>query len=381
MHERYLKASSREEKGRLIDELVELTGYHRNHAKVLLRHGPPAGRGVYRPGRVVEYGPRVTAAPEIAAEATGWICGKRPVWALPELVPALEREGALRLTPQVREQLLGISAATIDRRLAAAKRRARPRGLATTKPGSLLKRQIPVRTYTPWDEQSPGFLEIDLVAHCGDTTAGTYCCTLDAVDVATGWTECEPVPNRGQAAVFEALEDVRRRLPFPLLGIDSDNGTEFINAHLLRYCEAEGLTFTRCREYRKNDQAHVEQKNYTHVRQLVGYGRYEGEAAVERLRAIYNPSRIWSNGYLPMMKLVGKERDGARVRKRYDEPKTPHRRVLEAGVAAQASLLSFEQLLTELGPLGLKRRLDTERERLWALSVRAAAVGPAIAVG
>ena len=279
MHERYLKAS-RKEKGRLVEEFVELTGYHPKHAQVLLRHGPPRrGLGLVRAGRLVTYGPRVVVALKVAAQATDWICGKRLVAALPKLVPALEREGALRLTPQTREQLLSISAATIDRKLSAAKRREKPRGASTTKPGSLLKKQIPVRVYTPWDEQRPGFVEIDLVAHCGQSTAGEYINTLTAVDVATGWTETEPALNKGQRSVFEALERIRTRLPFPLLGIDSDNGTEFINDHLFRYCERHKLTFTRCRAYHKNDQAHVEQKNYGVVRAARGLRPLRGRGS------------------------------------------------------------------------------------------------------
>lgn len=255
MHERYLKAS-RKEKGRLLAEFVELTGYHRTYAQVLLKHGPPVHlRSVRRAGRPQVYGPQVTVGLKVAAEATGWICGKRLVAALPELVPALEQEGALKVNAGVCQALLAMGSATIDRKLSEARKRAKPKGIPTTKPGSLLKRQIPVSTYIPWDEQAPGFVEIDLVAHCGTSSAGEHLFTLDVTDVATGWTECEPVLNKGQQAVFEALERVRSRLPFPLLGIDSDNGGEFINDHLYRYCQREELTFTRGREYHKNDQA------------------------------------------------------------------------------------------------------------------------------
>ncbi len=344
MHERYLKAKTRVEKGELLGEMVELTGYHRGHAQRLLQGGPPraaVGRGLRRPGRAVSYGPKVTAALKVASEATGWICGKRLAPALPRLVPALEAEGTLVLDDELRAQLLRVSPATIDRRLAEARRKARPRGLPTTNPGSLLKRQIPVRTYTPWDRQKPGFLEVDLVAHCGESTDGTYCCTLDAVDIATGWTECEPVGNRGQLAVHEAIGRIRSRLPFALLGIDSDNGSEFINAHLKRYCDTEGITFTRGRAYHKDDQAHVEQKNYTAVRLLVGYGRYEGQEAVEQLRRIYALSRLQINGWLPVMKLIGKERDGARVTKRYDEPKTPFERAIASEAMSHEARAGF----------------------------------------
>lgn len=209
LHRRY-RAARRAEKGRLVEEFVAVTGYNRRYAQTLLRHGPP-GPGVRRRrgGRPRLYSAGVIAAVAVAAEATGWICGKRLVAALPDLVPALEREGALRLTAAERSALLGLSAATIDRRLAARRREQRPRGLTTTKPGSLLRSQIPVRTYTPWDEQAPGFVEIDLVAHCGTTTAGEYVCTLTLVDIATGWTECAAIANKGQRMVLAALGRLR----------------------------------------------------------------------------------------------------------------------------------------------------------------------------
>jgi hypothetical protein len=319
------------------------------------------------------YGRAVVQALTVAAEATGWICGKRLVAALPDLVPALEREGALRLTAEERNALLEMSAATIDRRLADQRRLERPRGVATTKPGSLLKSQIPVRTYTPWDEQAPGFVEIDLVAHCGATTAGEYVCTLTLVDSATGWTECAAIANKGQLAVLAALGRLRARLPFPLRGVDCDNGSEFLNAHLVRYCQAEQLTLTRCRAYHKNDQAHVEQKNWSVVRQLVGYDRYEGAEAVAALEEVYALLHVYVNGYLPVMKLVGKERDETRVRKRYDVPQTPSRRAEAAGVLRPDAQEALAAPLAAAGPLRLRRPIDAALAPVGARRVGAAA--------
>lgn len=263
-----------------------------------------------------------------------------------------------------------MSAATIDRRLKIARIGEKPRGICITKPGSLLRKQVPVRTFTPWDEQRAGFVEIDLVAHCGNSTAGSYLCTLDLVDLATGWTECAAVIDKSQKAVFAGLEGLRARLPFFLLGIDSDNGSEFLNEHLVRWCRKEEITFTRCRAYHKNDQAHVEQKNWSVVRQLIGYDRYESVAALAQMRRVYELVRVEVNGYLPVMKLIGKERVGAKVRKKYDLPRTPYRRAEAAGVMQGEGKATFEGAQAQWGPLALRRRLEAELERLWALRVR-----------
>jgi hypothetical protein len=350
----------------MLDEVVAVTGYHRKYAVGLLGAPPrPAAVG-HGGGRPRVYGVDVVAALSVAAEATDGICGKRLVAALPELVPALEQEGALHLEPEVRTALLRMSAATIDRRLRALRPR-KPRGLGTTKPGSLLRRQVPIRTYTPWNDQAPGFVEIDLVAHCGTTTAGTYVCTLTLVDIATGWTECTGVGTKTQDAVIAALQRLRAAVPFPLLGIDSDNGSEFLNERLLRYCHREGLTFTRCRAYHKNDQAHVEERNGAVVRQTIGYDRYEGAAALRQLNRVYERVRVQVNGVLPAMKLIGKERIGARVRRRYDAPATPYRRALAFGVVSTDAQVRFEAELAAEGPLARRRQLDEALEQLWAL--------------
>src|SRR5215213_3474118 len=323
---RYQRAS-RTAKAQILDEFVAATGYHRKHALRLFREGPPAPR-VGHGGRPRRYDAVVIGALREVAAASDWLCGKRLAPFLEELVPALEAEEALQVDAAVRERLLGMSAASIDRHLRPFRLLRRPSGLSTTKPGSLLKQQVPVHTYTPWDEQRPGFVEIDLVAHCGMTTAGHHVNTLTVTDVATGWTECAAVWGKGQAAVCGALEQIRERLPFPLLGIDADNGSEFLKAHLVRWCEQERLTFTRGRPYWKNDQAHVEQKNWSVVRRLLGYDRYETEAERTLLQRVYQWLRLWTNHWQPVLKLTGKERVGAKVRKQYDPAQTPYRRVL-----------------------------------------------------
>jgi Integrase core domain len=367
---RYRRAR-RAEKGQILDEFVAATGYHRKHALRLFRQGPPAPRAGHG-GRPRQYDAGVIGALREVAEASDWLCGKRLAPFLGELVPALELEGALAVEPAVRERLVRMSAASIDRHLRPFRLQRRPSGLSTTKPGSLLKQQVPVHTYTPWDEQRPGFVEIDLVAHCGTTTAGFYLNTLTVTDVATGWTECVGVWGKGQAAVFAALEQARARLPVPLLGIDSDNGPEFLNAHLVRWCAQETVTFTRSRPYWKNDQAHVEQKNWSIVRRLLGYDRYESEAALAALQAVYEALHLWINHWQPVLKLIAKEREGAKVRKRYDTAQTPYQRVRAwAGLPAEAATrLQAEH--AGRGPRALWRQVDAARHALWRLDVRSA---------
>ena len=365
---RYLKAS-RKEKGGLLDEFVATTGYHRKWACRLLRHGPPEAKGKGG-GRPRKYSSVVIGALRRVVELSGLMCGKRLAPFLRELVAALEEEGALKLEHAVREQLIGMSAATIDRRLRLFKLQKRPSGYTTTKPGSLLKQQIPVHTYTPWEEQRPGFVEIDLVAHCATSTAGHYLNTLNVVDVATGWVELIGVWGKGQAGVFAALEQVRERLPFPLLGIDSDNGSESLNDHLLRYCRAEQISFTRSRPYWKNDQAHVEQKHWSVVRKLIGYDRYESQPALDQLNRVYELLRLWVNHWQPLLKLVGKERNGGKLTRRYDIAKTPYRRVMVAGVLSQDALVVLEQEHACWGPASLRRHVEVEIEALWTLRER-----------
>lgn len=237
--------------------------------------------------------------------------------------------------------------------------------MGTTKPGSLLKSQIPIQTYLPWDDQVPGFVEIDLVAHCGSSAAGDYAFTLDVTDIATGWTECTAIANKSQEATFEGITRVRASFPFPLKGIDSDNGSEFINYHLLDYCRQTDLSFTRCRAYHKDDQAHIEEKNWDVVRKTVGYDRFRGQATCEQLDRVYELLRLYRNCYLPVMRCVGKERIGSRVRKRYDTAMTPFRRAFAAGVLDDVTRSGLDARLLSTGPMTLKRQIEGELTILW----------------
>src|SRR5919202_5190181 len=313
-------------------------------------------------------GPRSTVRVEVQhALATAWraangVCGKRLVPFLPELIPTLERHGHLSLTEQMREALLLLSPATADRLLRPLRQ---PHGVATTKPGMLLKKQIPVRTFTEWTDGKPGFLEADLVAHCGGSADGAFLYTLTLTDVASTWTECLPLRHHTQHGVVHALQRARGMFPFPLLGIDTDNGSEFINEELLAYCIGEGITFTRGRVANKNDQCWVEQKNGSVVRQLVGYDRFEGERAYRQLAELYRAVRLYVNGFQPSMKLRAKHREGSRVRRTYDDARTPLQRLLATdaiGAEAGARLTTLFQMLD---PVRLLHQVEALQEALW----------------
>ena len=331
-----------------------------------MNHGPKH-KGLKKPGRRKKYQGEVVQALENIWEIYGRICSKRLHPFLPEGVQILERCKELHLSPEIKHLLLDMSRATIDRCLKKARFTHPQHGLSTTKPGSLLKQAIPVRTFTPWEDERPGFLEIDLVAHCGSSVEGIYLNTLTATDLATGWTECLALPNKTQAAVSAAIELLRRDLPFPLLGLDSDNGSEFINDTLYRYCLSEQITFTRSRPYRKNDQAHVEQKNWSVVRHTVGYDRLETPSELELLHSIYSDLRLYINFFQPVLKLVGKDRiDGKTIRK-YDRAKTPYRRVLNVEDLPfdLKARLSVQYMM--LNPVSLRASIDQKVALLWKI--------------
>jgi hypothetical protein len=285
-----------------------------------------------------------------------------------EVVQALERHGELRLDPEVRSKLLAMSSATIDRALAPERARLRVRGRSGTRPGSILRRQIPIRTFADWDEARPGFCEADLVAHDGGSPYGEFCQTLDLTCVATGWTEPRALRNKAERWVTEAIDQISRDLPFPLLGLDCDNGAEFINMMLFRYCSERGITFTRSRPYRKNDNCYVEQKNWPVVRQQVGYARYDTPQELQALRDLYRVLRLYVNFFQPQMKLVAKTREGAKVTKRFDLARTPYQRVLESASVDHEAKDRLRATYLGLNPAQLKRDLAACQDRLLALS-------------
>jgi len=362
---RYLKAK-RGEKKVMLGEFVATTGYHRKYAIRLLKHGRPPSSGK-RHGLAKVYQGEVVVVLEQIWEVCGRICSKRLQPFLPEVVKVLERWGELQVTPETKALLLSMSRSTMDRCLAPARFK-HPQGRTTTKPGSLLKQAIPVHTYTPWDEERPGFLEVDLVAHCGETTQGQYLNTLTCVDLSSGWVECLAVRQRTQQAVFEAIQSLCTRLPFPLLGLDSDNGSEFINDLLYRYCQEQHITFTRSRPYRKNDQAHVEQKNWSVVRRLIGYDRFESESEYQLLESIYADLRLYANFFQPVLKLVSKERTDKKLLKRYDQAATPFQRVLADQDLPLKTKAHLTSLYVQLNPAKLRTTIDQKVAQLWRIS-------------
>jgi hypothetical protein len=365
---RYRQAS-RGEKQQILDELVAVTGYHRKYLIQVLNHPPKRRKRKKRTSQTKYQGP-VRAALEQVWRTANCICGKRLTPVLPQYIEALERFGELTLDDTMREQLLTISPATVDRLLKRARERTKPHGLGATKPGTLLKHTIPIRTFAQWDDAQPGFMEVDLVAHCGETTRGEYLNSLDMIDVCTRWVELAALVNRSQATVTAAIAAAQARLPYRLLGLDSNNGAEFINNDLKRFCEQAQITFTRCRPYHKNDQAYVEQKNWTAVRQIVGYDRYEGEAACAALAALYQPLRLYLNFFQPVMALIEKQRDGAKVTKHYDRAKTPYQRILDRSDVPEAAKARLRQLYQTLNPADLLRQIEARQEALWKLALR-----------
>jgi hypothetical protein len=365
IHPRYLKAN-RAGKTQILDEFIATTGYHRKYAIRVLKHGPKA-KGIKKAGRRKTYQGEVVQALEHIWEIYGRICSKRLHPYMSEGIAVLERCHELSLAPEIKRMLLSMSRSTIDRCLKKARFSHPQHGFSTTKPGSLLKKNISIRTFTPWEDERPGFLEIDLVAHCGQTTEGTYLHTLTATDIATGWTECLALPNKTQAAVSQAICELRKKLPFPLLGLDSDNGSEFINDTLYRYCLEQKITFTRSRPYQKNDQAHVEQKNWSVVRHTIGYDRLETPQELALLEGIYSNLRLYINFFQPVLKLVSKQRVDGKVVLTYDQATTPFRRVLALDALPVLVKARFTAQYFHLNLVTLRASIDDEVALLWKI--------------
>ncbi|MGH3966936.1 MAG: integrase catalytic domain-containing protein [Mycobacterium sp.] len=364
---RYRNAS-KSQKAAILDSVCAVTGYHRDYARRALR-GALAPKVVKpRSTREPRYGPEVVAALQKCWAVLNAPAGKRLAPILGELVPLLRGYGELDIDDATAVALTSMSAATIDRRLAVAKARLRIKGRSHTKPGSLLKSRIPMRTWADHDENTPGFVEIDLVGHEGGNPRGEFCFTLTVTDIATGWTENRTVVNKAQKWVFAALADVVEHLPFPIRGIDSDNGSEFINAHLLGYCAEHDLKFTRSRSGNKNDGAHVEQKNWTAVRQLVGYLRYDTGAELLLLNKIWQQQALIANHFYPQQKLISKVRHGAKVAKRYDTAATPYARVIAHPDVTAMPKRRLTKQHASFNPAAVQRRIQALCDQLLTLA-------------
>ena len=369
IHLRY-KNATRHEKTIILDEFCATCRCHRKHAiRVLKGFKRVTKPKAKRRGRPPVYQNEAIRKPlkEIWLKAN-LPCSKRlkvilPIW-LPGYVQLFGE-----LSPEVTHAWLKISPPTIDRLLNPIRIHYTKRGRSTTKPGTLLRKQIPIKT-NQWDESRPGFLEADTVAHCGDSTSGMYANTIDFVDIATGWTEQRAVWGKGETGVLEQIKNIEKNLPFPLLGFDCDNGGEFLNYHLQRHFTERNqpVQFTRSRAYHKDDNAHIEQKNWTHVRQWLGYERLDNPHVVPLLNDLYAKEwRLFHNFFCPSVKLIAKERIASKTIKRHDSPKTPYQRIMESPHIQESVKNSLSKQLEKLNPFLLRKNMDKKLKKIFAI--------------
>jgi hypothetical protein len=365
IYQRYQDATRKEKKD-ILDEFCKTYPCHRKHAIRLLSGPPPPDQRPRRRQRESWYGPELISILRVIWETSDYLWSKRLKAALPLWLPWAKRH--LPITPELERQLLSISPAQIDRRLKPFKLKLRKRIYGTTKPGTLLKHQIPIKTDS-WNVRTPGFFEVDLVSHSGSSAEGDFAHTLDMTGIQTTWVERRAILGKNHQAVVAAVNDIEQNLPFKLRGIDSDNGSEFINQHLHRYCQQRKIQFTRGRPYKKDDNAHVEQKNFTHVRKLFGYLRFDTQHAVDAMNDLYkNELRYFQNLFQPSVKLRKKVRIGSRIKRVYHDPLTPFDRLLRSKKAHPLKLEQLKELRNTLDPFHLAQSIDKKLQRIFALA-------------
>jgi hypothetical protein len=363
---RYKKVS-KPLRARILDEFCQVCDYNRKYAiRWLNGPAPQKPKTIRRKGRPSTYGAKVISALSAIWEAAGYPCSVRLKALLPLWLPwAIKR---MALTAQVQKQLLMISPPTIDRRLKGKRGELKKRLYGRTKPGTLLKHHIPIKTDS-WDVKSPGFTEIDLVSHSGNSASGEFLHSLNVTDIHSTWVESRAVMGKSQIGVLNAMRDIERALPFKLLGIDSDNGSEFINYHLKTFCDQNHIQFTRGRPYKKDDNAPIEQKNYTHVRKILGYLRYDSQAVQKAINELYqNELHIFQNLFLPSMKLSKKTRVGSKLKRSYDTAQTPLERVLKCPQADPVKVQRLKRLRDQTDPFELAKRIEQKLERIYQLA-------------
>lgn len=365
---RYDKANKKE-KTEILNGFIQASGYGRKHAISVLSSSKKATQdspliAKSTRARTSKYNGDVLLALTAVWNAANQICSKRLVPFLPELVETLERCGHLSISASVKERLLQMSPASVDRALRIEKTK-RPAGISTTRPGSLLKSKIKIRSFADWNDAAPGFFEADLVAHCGDSAEGSFLNTFVLTDIATSWTEFLPMLKKGEAEVIASLKELQTCMPLPLLGLDTDNGSEFINHTLLNYCEENKITFTRSRPYRKNDQAHIEQKNGNVIRRMVGYDRFEGIEAGNALLHLYKSLRLYVNFFQPSLKLISKTRNGSKTVKHYDTASTPYQRIMASAHVPTHAKEKLKTVYESLDPVALFNEIGRRQEALW----------------
>ena len=366
---RYRNAS-RSQKALILDEFCATTGFHRKHAiRVLKKFKRFRKTKTKRPGRSPFYSqPQILKPLKKIWLAANLPCSKRLKIILPLWIPGyIQSFGSL--PPETVEALSQISPATIDRILSPTRIHYKKRGRSTTKPGTLLRNQIPIKT-NQWNESRPGFLEADTVAHCGDSLSGMFAYTIDTVDIATGWTEQRAIWGRGETGVLQQIQDIESSLPFPLLGFDSDNGSEFLNNHLYRHFSQRisPVQFTRSRAYHKQDNAHIEQKNWTHVRQWFGYERLDNPLCVSLLNTLYTQEwRRFHNFFCPSTKLLAKQRIGSKTLKHYDSPKTPFQRIIDSPHVSPQTKRNLSKQLESLNPFVLRKAMEEKIKNIFLL--------------